>query len=66
MLSVKIAKNVKRLREQRGMSQEVLTVRVKVHRVYLAKIETAVQAPSLDVLERLAKALKVTPGKLLE
>jgi transcriptional regulator with XRE-family HTH domain len=66
MLSMKIAKNVKRLREKRGLTQEALAAKVAIHRVYLARIETAVQAPSLDVLEKLAKALKVKPGKLLE
>lgn len=66
MLSMKIAQNVKRLREKRGMTQEALAGKVEIHRVYLAKIETAVKAPSLDVLERLAKALKVTVGELVE
>ena len=65
MLSMKIAQNVKRLREKRGMTQEALAGKVEIHRVYLAKIETAVKAPSLDVLERLAKALKVTVGELV-
>ena len=63
---MKIAQNVKRLREKRGMTQEALAGKVEIHRVYLAKIETAVKAPSLDVLERLAKALKVTVGELVE
>jgi transcriptional regulator with XRE-family HTH domain len=66
MLSMKIAKNVKRLREQRGLTQEALAAKVNIHRVYVAKIEAAVKTPSLDVLEQLAKALKVKPGKLLE
>ncbi len=65
MLSMKIAKNVKRLRETRGMTQEALAAKVDIHRVYLAKIETAIKAPSLDVLERLAKALKVKVGELV-
>ena len=66
MLSMKVAKNVKRLREKRGLTQEALAAKVDIHRVYLAKIETAVNAPSLDMLERLAKALRVKPGALLE
>jgi transcriptional regulator with XRE-family HTH domain len=66
MLSMQIAKNVKRLREKRGLTQEALAAKVDINRVYLARIETAVQAPSLDVLERLAKALKVKAAKLLE
>jgi transcriptional regulator with XRE-family HTH domain len=56
---MQIAKNVKRLREMRGLTQETLAAKVGIHRVYLAKIEMGVNAPSLDLLERLAKARKV-------
>jgi len=66
MLSMQIAKNVKRLREMRGLTQETLAAKVGIHRVYLAKIEMGVNAPSLDLLERLAKALKVKAAALLE
>jgi transcriptional regulator with XRE-family HTH domain len=66
MLSMKIAKNVKRLREKRGLTQEALAVKVDIHRVHLARIESAVRTPSVEMLEKLAKALKVKPGKLLE
>ena len=66
MLSMKIAKNVKRLREKRGLTQEALAAKVDIHRVHLARIESAVRTPSVEMLEKLAKALKVKPGKLLE
>ncbi len=62
----KVAGNVKRIRSARGLSQQALADKVGIHRVYLAKIEGAVYSPSLEMLERLAKALKVKPGKLIE
>jgi transcriptional regulator with XRE-family HTH domain len=62
----RVGGNVKRIRNERGMTQQALADRAKIHRVYLAKIEGAVQAPSLEILDRLAKALKVKVGKLLE
>jgi transcriptional regulator with XRE-family HTH domain len=62
----KVARNVKRIRNERGLSQQALADKVHIHRVYLAKIEGAIQAPSLEILESLAKALKVKPGELLE
>jgi transcriptional regulator with XRE-family HTH domain len=62
----RVGGNVKRIRGERWLSQQALADKVKIHRVYLAKIEGAVQAPSLEILERLAKALKVKVGKLLE
>ena len=62
----RVARNVKRLRSEHGLSQQALADKAEIHRVYLARIEGAVKAPSLEVLERLAKALKVKVGRLLE
>lgn len=62
----RVAKNVKRIREERGLSQQALADKAKIHRVYLAKIEGAVYSPSLEVLERVAKALKAKVGELVE
>jgi transcriptional regulator with XRE-family HTH domain len=62
----RVGANVKRIRNERGLSQQALADKVKIHRVYVAKIEGAVQAPSLEMLERLAKALKVKVGELVE
>ena len=62
----RIAENVKRIRNERGLTQQAIADKAKIHRVYLAQIEGATRAPSLEMLDRLAKALKVKPGKLLE
>jgi transcriptional regulator with XRE-family HTH domain len=62
----RVAENVMRIRNERGLTQQTLADRAKIHRVYLAQIEGATRAPSLEMLDRLAKALKVKPGKLLE
>ena len=66
MLSMKIGKNVKRLREKRGLTQEALAAKVGIHRVHLTRIESAVRTPSVEMLEKLAKALKVKVGELVE
>ncbi len=58
---------LKRLREQLGMSQAVLAKRVKVTQPYITMLESgAFRNPTLDVLQRLAKALKVSVGELVE
>ncbi len=62
----RVAANVKRIRNERRLTQQTLADKVKIHRVYLAQIEGATRAPSLEMLERLAKALKVKVGDLLE
>ncbi len=57
---------VKQLRQKRGLTQEALAKKVKAHRVYIAQIEARTKTPSLGMLERLAKALKVKVAELVE
>jgi transcriptional regulator with XRE-family HTH domain len=61
-----VATKVKALRERRGWTQEQLAKQAGISRVYLARLETARQDPSLSTLEKLAKALGVKVGRLLE
>ncbi len=62
----RMAKRLKQLRADRGWSQEELSRRSGVSRTHIARIETAKMEPTLGVIEKLAKALKVKPGELLE
>jgi XRE family transcriptional regulator, regulator of sulfur utilization len=57
---------IKRLRERRGLTQEALAKAAGVHRVYVAQIEAQSKVPSIATLEKLAKALRVKVGRLLE
>lgn len=56
---------LKRIREARGMSQEALARKVETHRVYIAQLEGGARTPSLALLDRLAKMLKVKVGDLV-
>jgi len=57
--------HLKRLREERGLTQEQLAKRSGVSHGYLARLEIGMHDPSLSTLARLAKALKVTVGELV-
>jgi len=57
---------LKQLRAARDMSQADLAERSGVSREYIARLETGHHDPSLSTLVKLAKALKVKPGNLLE
>lgn len=57
---------LKKLREARGLTQEQLAEKAGVSRAYLARLEIGRHDPPLSTLEKLAKALKVKVGKLLE
>lgn len=60
------AATLKRLRERQGLTQQQLAERVGAHRVTIAKLETGALRPGVDVLEGLAKALKVKVTDLLK
>jgi transcriptional regulator with XRE-family HTH domain len=66
ILRERVAARVKRLREQRGMTQERLAEKAGISRTYLARLETARHDPTLSMLEKLAKALRVPLASLLE
>jgi transcriptional regulator with XRE-family HTH domain len=54
-----VARNVRKLRVKRGLSQENLAVDARISTTYLNAIERSVKNPTVDVLERLAVALDV-------
>jgi transcriptional regulator with XRE-family HTH domain len=62
----RLGMTIKRLREQRGLTQEALAKKAHIHRVYVAQIEGQTKVPSLATLEKLAKALGVPVTELLE
>jgi predicted transcriptional regulator len=62
----RMAARLKRLRAQRGMTQEQLAAKAGISRPYLARLETARQDPTLSTLEKLAKALRLKVGRMLE
>lgn len=61
----RIAENVRRLRKERGLSQEEMAELADFHRTYVSQLERCVTNISVDGLERLAIALKVDVLDLL-
>jgi transcriptional regulator with XRE-family HTH domain len=59
-------KAVRRVREQKGLSQEALADLCHLHRTYIGGIERGERNVGLLNLLRLSKALKVLPGELLQ
>lgn len=57
---------LKESRKQAGLTQEELATLVGVHPLTISHFETGRVVPSLDTLKRLAAALGVQPGVLLD
>jgi len=62
----RLGRNVRRLRNEKGWSQERLAFEAEVHRTYVSDIERAKRNPTATMLEKLAKPLGVAPGRLLD
>lgn len=61
-----MARNLKRLRKERGLTQEELADLAQLNRNYVGMIERQENAATVDTLEALAKALQVAPVQLLD
>lgn len=58
--------NVRRLRLEKGVSQEVLALDAGMKRSYVSDLERGTRNPTVRALGRLAEALQVEPCELLK
>jgi transcriptional regulator with XRE-family HTH domain len=59
------ATNLRRLRTERGYSQEALAHEAGVNRTYMSKLEKGGSFVGLEVMVKLAKVLEVQPADFL-
>lgn len=64
-LRERVARNLRRLRQEKSISQEELAHRAQVNRNYVGMLEREEYAASVDILEKLAAALEVDPVEFL-
>ena len=62
----RLAENLRKLRQDKGLSQEEFAFDAKIHRTYISDLERAARNPTITIIETLAQALGVKPGKLLD
>ncbi|HJS46172.1 MAG TPA: helix-turn-helix transcriptional regulator [Rhizomicrobium sp.] len=60
------AANLRRLRHERGISQETLAYEADVNRTYISKLEKGVSYAGLEVIGKLAAVLEIEPAQLLQ
>lgn len=64
-LRERVARNLRRLRQEKSVSQEELAHRAHVNRNYVGMLEREEYAATVDMLEKLADALGVDPIEFL-
>ena len=64
-IRARLAANLKRLRAEKGWSQEDYADRAGIHRTYVSDIERGKRNPTITVVEKLAAPFGVPAGNLL-
>jgi transcriptional regulator with XRE-family HTH domain len=62
----RVGLNLRRFREERGLSQEEFAFDCGLHRTYISGVERGIRNPTVVVLEKIAAALKMPSARLLE
>lgn len=57
-----VARNLRKLRHAKGLSQEELAHRADINRNYVGMLESEQHAATIDMLDKLAEALDVHAG----
>ncbi len=61
-----VARNLRRLRQAQGLSQEELADRAAINRNYVGMLEREQHAATIDMLEKLADVLDVDPVEFFQ
>lgn len=61
-----LGQRIKKARKQKGLLQVDLAVRVGISSGYVGSIEQGLRYPSLRVLQKIAKVLRISPSELLK
>ena len=62
----RLGRNVQSRRTAKGWSQEEFADRCGLHRTYVSGVERGIRNPTITVVERLAAALAVPIGELVD
>jgi transcriptional regulator with XRE-family HTH domain len=57
---------LKKLRQEKGLSQEALATHSGFHRTYISLLERGEKSPSLSTLDRLSQALDISLSEFVD
>lgn len=64
--SMAFGRVLRALRKQAGLTQEQLGFEADLRRTYVSTLELGQQQPSLETVLKLASALRVSPGEIVD
>lgn len=62
----RLARNLRKLRQAKGVSQEAFADEAGLHRTYISDLERGTRNPSMTLVDKIARALDVPLGTLLD
>ena len=65
-IRARLGTNIRRLRLEKGWSQEDYADRAGIHRTYVSDIERGRRNPTITVVEKLARPFGIAVGDLLD
>jgi transcriptional regulator with XRE-family HTH domain len=65
-IRLRLARNIRTLRQEKGWSQEEYADRAEIHRTYVSDIERGRRNPTITVVEKLAMPFGVSASSLLD
>jgi transcriptional regulator with XRE-family HTH domain len=63
--SARLGRVISRLRQERGLSQELFAELAGVHRTYVSQLERGLKSPTLAVVTKIAEALGFKVSELI-
>jgi transcriptional regulator with XRE-family HTH domain len=65
MVDKEFATVLRKLRLEKGFSQEAFAFEVGIHRTYVSQLERGLKSPSLKTLQKIAQVLGITLSDLM-
>jgi transcriptional regulator with XRE-family HTH domain len=65
-IRIRLGRNLRRLRDEKGLSQEAFAHEAGIHRTYISDIERGSRNPTVTVVEKIAQALGTAAAAMLE
>jgi DNA-binding XRE family transcriptional regulator len=62
----RLGRNLQRLRQEKGLSQEAFADLAGLHRTYVSGVERGIRNPTVTVLQKLADTLGIKIGSLVD